>query len=421
MLSLCAAPRGRAPIPWTRRLSLVSVPRYWTGAAFVVCAGFAGGVALFSSNDIHRLWGLIAACGYAAAAVAVLAWRSRGIDLALLLSVGGALVAPLFLNAATGRMQPEVAVVIRSAQQLVHHHSPYASAASLAAVHDPNAYNPYLPVMSLFGVPRAVFGSHVVTDPRVWFGAAFLAVFWLALKAAGAGNAVRGTALVAASPVIAFELAVGGTDIPILALLCLGFALLWRRPRFVLAGVALGLASAAKATAWPAVVVAAVLIGTRDGRRPALVFLGSAAAACAAIVAPVAVAWPSALAENTILFPLGLTSVTSAAASPLPGHLLADTGHTGHLIAVALLVLAGAVIAGSLAVRPPRTVPSAVWRLVIGLSLMFLLAPATRFGYFIYPASLLLWLGVSQPGIRQSAAEAVPGDADPREQVAAAA
>jgi hypothetical protein len=331
--------------------------------------------------------------------------------------VAGALVFPMFLNAADGQKQPEVSVIARSAKQLVDNHSPYQSAASLATVHDPNAYNPYLPVMALFGIPRALFGSHVITDPRVWFGLAFLVVFWFALRAAGARNCVRWTVFVAASPVIAFELAVGGTDIPILALMCLGFALLWRRPRFVLAGVALGLASAAKATAWPAVIVAAVLIGQRDGHRQVLIFLGSAVAACAAIVGPVAILWPTALLDNTILFPLGLANAVSPAASPLPGHVLADTGHTGHGIAVVLLVLAGIVIAASLVVRPPRTVPAAVWRLIIGLTLMFLLAPATRFGYFIYPASLLLWLEVSQLGLRQTAVEAARANGDPREDI----
>jgi 4-amino-4-deoxy-L-arabinose transferase-like glycosyltransferase len=417
MASLRGAPPGSAPRRWAGRLSPTRAPRYWAVAAFVVCAGFAGGVALFSTNDLHRLWGLTAFCAYVAAALVVLAWRSRGIDVALLLSASGALVTPLFMNAASGRKQPEVAVIARSAKQLVTHHSPYLSAASLAAVHNPNAYNPYLPVMSLFGIPRALFGPHVITDPRVWFGAAFLVIFWLALRAAGARNAVRWTVLIAASPVIALELAVGGTDIPILALLCLGFALLWRRPRFAAAGIALGLASAAKAIAWPAVIVAAVLIWTRDGRRPTLVFMGWALAACAAVVAPVAAIWPSALVENTILFPLGLAGTTSAAASPLPGHVIADTGHTGHLIAVGLLVLAGAAIAASLVVRPPRTVPSAVWRLAIGLTLMFVLAPATRFGYFIYPLCLLLWLEVSRFGLRQSAAENPPADGDPRDQV----
>ena len=418
MLSLKSAlPHGGAPGPWARWLHPVRVPRFWAAAAFVACAGFAGGVALFSTFELHRLWGLIAAGAYLAASAAVLLWRTRGIDLALLLSVAGALVFPMFLNAADGQNEPEVSVIARSAKQLVDNHSPYQSAASLATVHDPNAYNPYLPVMALFGIPRALFGSHVITDPRVWFGVAFMVVFWFALRAAGARNSVRWTVFVAASPVIAFELAVGGTDIPILALMCLGFALLWRRPRWVLAGIALGLASAAKATAWPAVIVAAVLIGQRDGRRQVLIFLGSAVAACVAIVGPVAILWPSALVDNTILFPLGLAGAKSAAASPLPGHVLADTGHIGHIIAVALLVLACLAIGVSLVVRPPRTVPSAVWRLIIGLTLMFLLAPATRFGYFIYPASLLLWLEISQLGLRQTAVEAARADRDPREDI----
>jgi hypothetical protein len=51
---------------------------------------------------------------------------------------------------------------------------------------------------------------------------------------------------------------------------------------------------------------------------------------------------------------------------------------------------------------------------------MFLLAPATRFGYFIYPASLVLWLEVSRLGMRQSAAEAPSADGDLRAQVAPA-
>jgi Glycosyltransferase family 87 len=414
MLSLKAAP----PQAWTssslaKWLLPVSVPRYWAAAAFAACAVFAGGVALFSTNDLHRLWGLIATCAYIAAALAVLVYRSRGIDLALLLSVAGALVMPLFLNAATNQKQPEVGVIARSAKQLVNDHSPYQSAASLAAAHNPNAYNPYLPVMSLFGIPRALFGSHVVTDPRVWFGLAFLVIFWLALRAAGAKNCGRWTVFIAACPVIAFELAVGGDDIPIVALMCLGFALLWRRPRFALAGMALGLASAAKSTAWPAVAVAAVLIGMRDGKKPMLTFLGWAVVSCLAIVGPVAAVWPGPLAANTIEFPLGLAGVKSAAASPLPGHVLADTGSLGHMIAIVLLVLAGAAIAASLVVYPPKTIPAAVWRLAIGLTLMFLLAPATRFGYFIYPASLLLWLEVSRLGQRQSASGSPPTGSDP--------
>jgi len=56
----------------------------------------------------------------------------------------------------------------------------------------------------------------------------------------------------------------------------------------------------------------------------------------------------------------------------------------------------------SLVVRPPRNVPSATWRLIIGLALMFTLAPATRFGYFMYPLGLWAWLAVSQLTARRS-------------------
>jgi hypothetical protein len=65
---------------------------------------------------------------------------------------------------------------------------------------------------------------------------------------------------------------------------------------------------------------------------------------------------------------------------------------------VVLLVGSGLAIAVSLVVRPPRDVPAATIRLVLGLSAMFVLAPSTRFGYFIYPAAMVLWLLASQSG-----------------------
>ena len=80
---------------------------------------------------------------------------------------------------------------------------------------------------------------------------------------------------------------------------------------------------------------------------------------------------PTALVDNTISFPLGLSHVKSGAASPLPGYLLAQTGHPGHLVAVGLLVLSGLAVALSLVIRPPMDCRSATWRLIIGLVLMF--------------------------------------------------
>ena len=64
-------------------------------AVLVLCALFAGGVALFTTNDLHRLWGTAAAAGYLVAAVVTLAWPSRGLDLALVYGLCGALLVPL--------------------------------------------------------------------------------------------------------------------------------------------------------------------------------------------------------------------------------------------------------------------------------------------------------------------------------------
>jgi hypothetical protein len=382
--------------------SPVTIPRLWLAAIFAACALFAAGMGVFSTDSLHRLWGLFAVIAYGLAAGLVLVWRSsRAVDLALVLGVGGALLAPLSLLADQGRWQPEVGVIARGARLLVQHGSPYESQAVVTASHDPNIYNPYLPVMAIFGLPRALFGPGFITDPRIWFALGFVAVFAAALAVAGARDVLRWTALVTATPVIAFSLTVGGTDVPVLALLCLGLALLWRRPQPLVAGLVLGVAAATKATAWPALIVAATMLLVRDGRRAAARFLLAGVAAAVAIVGPVAAAWPHALVENTILFPLGLAKVKSQADSPLPGHLLADTGPTGHTIAVALLCLAGLGVLISLVVRPPRNVPSATWRLIIGLVLMFALAPATRFGYFMYPLGLWAWLIVSQLGARR--------------------
>jgi hypothetical protein len=378
------------------------MPRRWLAGFFVVSAAFAALVAGLSTDSVHRLWGAIAACGYGLAFAALLAWRRRGTDLALGLSLCGALVVPLAWMAARGLEQPEVWVVARSGELLVHLGTPYAGAAELARATDPNAYNPYLPVMALFGLPRALLGTGLLTDPRVWFGVVFLAVFWQALRVGGARDPWRWAVMVAASPVIAFELAVGGTDVPMVAFLCLGFALLFPQrgsgdgsavaaSRPVAAGLALGIAAAMKATAWPAVVVVIALLAVRDGKRAAGTFTLTALAVVAAFVGPYAV-HPRELVENTIMFPLGLASVTSQASSPLPGHVIASTGRLGHDVVVALLAAAGLAVAASLVVRTPRSVPRAVMLLAGAMTLMFALGPSTRFGYLIYPATLVIWL-----------------------------
>jgi hypothetical protein len=372
-----------------------------------------------STQSPHRLWGACAAAGYGCAALASFVrvrWRR---ELALIVAVAGGLFVPLCWLAAAGRGMPEVGVVAHSAQLLVRHGRPYQSAAVLGA--DVNGYNPYLPGMTLFGLPQALFGRGVATDPRVWDGLAFFAAFAAALRiagsaggAGGAGGArgargtggaggagsVRRTAVLTASPLIAFPLAVSGNDLAVLGLICLGLALttrpdLRRPPSPAWAGIALGGAAALKATAWPAVLIVGVLFLARDGRGAAARFATAAGAVLAVVVGPILVIQPADLAANTIGFPLGLTRARSPAASPLPGHLIAATGPAAHLAVVALLAVAAAGLAVLLVVRPPRNAVSAAGYLALALTTLFVLAPATRWGYFIYPAGIGCWLGLS--------------------------
>jgi Glycosyltransferase family 87 len=380
--------------------------RRWLAGIFAVSAIWAILVAVFSSDHVHQIWGEMAAVGYGLALVIVLVLRhSRTTDIALGLSFVGGLIAPLgwmaaHSDAATGKglLQPEVWVVARSGISLLHQGTPYADAALLAGTQNPNAYNPYLPVMALFGLPRAFFDLGLLTDPRVWFGAVFLIIFWLALREGGARDPGRWAILVAASPVIAFELAVGGTDVPMVAFLCLGFAYLWAR-KPALAGLALGIGASMKATAWPALLVAIALLAVREGKRTVGVFTLTALGVVAVCVGPFVIGHPRALVQNTIMFPLGLASVRSAASSPLPGHIIASTWpHTGHTIVVVLLALAGLAVAASLVFKPPRSVPRAVMLLAVAMTLMFVLAPSTRFGYFIYPGALAIWLLAARAG-----------------------
>lgn len=402
MLTLGQSPPGQSkpqPVAWQWP---ATPPRHWLAAAFGGFAVFAGLLAAFTTNHLYQTWGICALCAYLAAAVAVLGWRSRGADLGLFLSMGGALVAPLWLVAADRLLQPEVHVVARSAAVLLRQGTPYPAPAVTAAAHNPNLFDPYLPAMTIFGLPRALLGEAPVTDPRIWLGVGFAIVYFAALLVAGAPDPWRWTVLVASSPVVALSLTVGGTDVPVLALLCLGLAFLARQ-RPVPAGLAIGVAAAVKGTAWPAVAVAVALLLARDGRRAAAGFALTVLGAAGALIGPVAALAPRALIENTIAFPLVLAGTKSAAASPLPGHLLADSGHAGRLVATALLVLVVVCLLASLGLRPPRSVPAAAWRLIMGLTLMFLTAPATRFGYFMYPVGLLAWLAACSPPWQRTA------------------
>jgi len=358
---------------------------------------FAVVVFAASGQPVQWTWGVAAAGGYTLAALAAALWRSRGREAALVVALAGALGGPLAWQVTFGARMSKVGegslkVVARSAMLLVQHGTPYLPADQISRFID---YNPYEPAMAVFGLPAAAGLHGAAGNPRLWMGITAATVLAAAFGLARPGNALRCTAFALGSPVLALPLTTGLTDPPVLALLGLTFACAAapQRRQVQLAGaIALGAACAMKATAWPALLVFAALLGARDGGRAAARFVVTAGITTAALVAattPASVLAPAALLQNTVLYPLGMTRFPTSANSPLPGHLLAATGPAGRWAAIGLVCAVGLALAASLVVRPPTSARSAAWRLAVGLTLVFTLAPASRWGYFVYPAAVL--------------------------------
>jgi hypothetical protein len=386
------SPAARA---WRGLSGVARRPAAWY-AGFAI---YAAGVALFSGPGLDHWWGAWAAGGYAAAAAIAALYRSRGGQVAALaVAVAGALTAPLSWLATREPITPDAAVVARSGVLLLHHGTPYLPPYQLA--HGGwLAYNPYLPVMAVFGVPKALGLPGILGDPRPWLAAAtFLLLYATFRVITRRGAALALAAVAVASPVMAFPLAMGITDPPVIALTCLALALVTRfRGDSWPPGVVLGVVCAMKYTAWPALAVLTVMVVVRDGARAGARFSATAlgtAIALAAALAPAALRHPSAIVANTVAYPLGLTDAHSPAQSPLPGHLLATLGPSGHAAAIVLLVTAGVALAASLLIAPPASPARAAGRIALGLTALFALSPATRFGYFCYPLALYGWVAL---------------------------
>ncbi|MEV4441463.1 glycosyltransferase 87 family protein [Streptomyces sp. NPDC049577] len=387
--------RPGRPESFVRLLRHGDGTRRWDRPVLVLCAALALTVGLLSRDDTSQhLWGLTAAAGYGCAALcaarASIPW-ARG---PALVAVAGALVVPLLWLTAIGKAQMEVGVVERSAHLLLSSGSPYRDAPH--AVRD---FNPYLPGMALFGMPRALFGDGPLTSARWWFLAGFLAALGGAARMAAKGGSGTGGGTTApvpwvlwltACPLVALPLAIGGVDPPVTGLLCL--ALTCAHRGFAgRAGLALGAAAALKWTAWPALPVVVALPAARGGGRAALRCAAGAVGIGLLAVLPFALADGRGFLVNAVRYPLGLGPTPSSAESPLLGHLIVTLVPHGKAVTVALLALGAAAVGASLAGRPPRHVVAAADRLALGLALAIVLAPASRVGYAVYPVLLLLW------------------------------
>jgi hypothetical protein len=391
----------------------MSVHEHWLTrnralAASAAFALYATALAIYSGGA-DQTWAVWAAVAYSVTTLLLWATRRSKIPLVvpLLVSAAGALAAPLLWLATKVTPTPEVQVIQRAASLLLHTGTPYLAPGQYDGF---ISYNPYLPFMAIFGLPKALGATGLLGDPRIWMTLVSVALialaFWFAAPHLScrpcSRNVTLSTVFAASSPVIAFPLTVGITDPPVIALLLVTLALAARPGRRAMwAGFTLGIASAMKSTAWPAIPIFAAMLATRDGIRAMWRFVGVViilAAGLSVAFAPTALSDPTAFVQNTILFPLGLTKYKTPAASPLPGHLLAMTGNAGHMAAVGLLAAAGLGFALSLIIKPPSDARGAAFRIALGLAVMFTLAPATRWGYFVYPIGLLGWVALTGRG-----------------------
>jgi Glycosyltransferase family 87 len=371
---------------------------------FAVFTLYAG--AEIFTRHADGTWGAWACGGYALATILLLVTRNWLLPLGA--TVIGAFLAPLvwMIEKVPDTSTAEVVVINRSADYLARHGTPYLPASLIT---DWQHYNPYLPLMELFGLPREAGAPGLLGDPRIWTTlvtvAALTAAFALVSPhpVRGCGDCRRRvavlTALAVSSPLVAFPLTVGVTDPPIIALTCLALALA-TRGWFLRAALAVAVACAMKPTAWAVVPVLAVLAWVRAAHRTAVQFTATVIAAAAVLAlaaAPNVLATPDAVKQNLIDYPLGTSTYKTVAASPLPGHLIAQLGHAGHLTVDALLLLAVIAFAAWLLARPPRDARDAAVRLIVLYAVLFTLAPSTRYGYYAYPLALVGWLALSKP------------------------
>ncbi|MET7401461.1 glycosyltransferase 87 family protein [Dactylosporangium sp. NPDC005572] len=366
--------------------------RLYDSAFYALCAAFAGVTALTSTLLPHRAWGAIAWVGYlvgALIAVSGLVQRTRLAWLVFALTALVPLVTQAVQRAAgrADRAQEEVLVVEQAAVRLVHHGTPYLDRTAIGALPDPLlGYTPYQPGMAVFGLPRAAFGPAWWTDARIWFAIATIGIIWYSMRLLGPRPLIALAVL--ALPLATLTLATGGDDLPVLALGVLAVALT-ARERFTAAGVVIGLAGALKLFALPIALVLLVLAWHTGRLQAAWRFAAFAFGLPVLALLPALLISPDAYVENVLRFPSGHGLVTSPAQSPLPGHLIATSLPAGRYIALALLLLAGLLLAGWLLRRPPATYHAAALVIAVGLTAAILLTPTTRFGYLLYSVAFL--------------------------------
>jgi hypothetical protein len=320
----------------------------------------------------------------------------------------GATLVPLSLEVAwrsegnpSAHVQPEASVIEQAGHRIAHGKDPYQTVVGRHGqiiVKTPGLptyenFFPYLPLMTVFGLPSSTKAPVQVTDARIFFSLVTLLLTAVALVLCRGPSEPRFRTLqvMTVLPTASLPLATGGDDMPVVAFLLLAMVLAQRRQPFA-SGIVLGIVSAMKFTAWPLAVLALFAARHKDGRRAPWWMAGGIVLVAGPVVLPFIVWGEHAFVQNVILFPLGIAGVSSPAASALPGHELVVAFPWLHrALPVTVALVGGTILAVYLVRRPPRTAAKvcAVSAWVMTVAVLF--APATRFGYLLYPINFFVW------------------------------
>lgn len=398
-------------------------PLYWDIVVLVGVLIYAALCAFGVGTDVisYRIWGVVtlAAGAVTAAGMVLTAARLRSYLFAFFVATSGFLsaIVGIFYRAQSGcagvaaecGANMETAVVERAGRLLIRTGSPYLDISQIAQPHTWH-YNPYSPLLSIFGIPRALFGDVWWTDARWFFMAATLLVLWATWIMAGRPLIPHGTWLVlAAVAPVSMNFVAAGIDVLIVVLMVLCIASVSKGHPFV-GGLVAAAAVGMKLTALPVVVVALVFAFCAQGARRSSgpIFGAATVLGSAAVYIPAFVVNPEAFKENVFRYPLGLSEVRSSAQGATPGQLISSIGPAGRSVVLGFLAVAIFLILVWMVWRPPRTASRALWICAVGLFVAMLLMPASRFGYLVYPGVLAAAALIALSSRRLAAANPAP-------------
>ena len=348
-------------------------------------AVYAVTLARRSRTRSHRAWAAFAAPGYLFEAQRSGQQRtcSNGRTGTILSTI-----APLSVFMSMGIKQEEVDVVHASMLRWIQFGTPY--------IRNPRTIeeaNPYLPGMSIFGLTKVLQPRSSYVDARLPMATSFLLevlpVFARGRRDTRSPVPDRRLPLyqLLSCPLVALPISVSGVDLPPLSGMLYALDLA-ARGRSIPSAVVLGFAASTKLTAWPAIPTTAALLANRYSVRQAVTFAVTTVLVVGSLCAQPVLRDREAFVNNVVRYPLGLGTVQSPAQSPLPGTVIARELPKGKVISLTLLGAAAAIFGLSLTMMPPKTFPHACNRVAAGLATATLIAPASRFGYFIYPLVL---------------------------------